>query len=306
MLSCAPMRAGRAREAALTILAAVALAVVFTWPLRHAWDTSAAWIQAMASTHLERRLGRACADARSPPRLRRQHLPSHQRDAGVLGAQHRRGRAGRPGLARDRQSHRRPQQRGVAGVRPQPALDLGVGAPPHGSARRVVVGRRRVCVLPYAMSHLAHIQLLMSFGVPLALLGLHWLVLGCRSPAGGPGHGPLAAGISCGYYGILAGLAVGLARCTTRGLVACADGPLLGSAPAGSCDRGCPAAAIPPALCRTPGCARLRTPARGLDPLVGLVAFVARVGRVGHRWWLPRLGRGARCCSPDGCSSGSA
>jgi hypothetical protein len=64
---------------------------------------------------------------------------------------------------------------------------------------------------PYVFSHLAHIQLLMTFGLPLSLLAMHRLV---EQP--GPARGitlglALAAqGLASGYYGIFAGLAVGL------------------------------------------------------------------------------------------------
>jgi hypothetical protein len=65
---------------------------------------------------------------------------------------------------------------------------------------------------PYVFSHIAHIQLLMVAGIPLCLLMLHRLV-----DAPSPGRG-IALGaalfvqaMSCAYYGIFAGLAVGYA-----------------------------------------------------------------------------------------------
>lgn len=64
---------------------------------------------------------------------------------------------------------------------------------------------------PYTMSHLTHIQLLMTFGLPLSLLALHRLVARVSLGRGAAlGIALFATGITCGYYGILAGLAVGL------------------------------------------------------------------------------------------------
>jgi hypothetical protein len=64
---------------------------------------------------------------------------------------------------------------------------------------------------PYVFARMAHIQLLMTFGLPLALLMLHRLV---DRPTLGRGAGLAAAlivqALSCAYYGIFAGLMVGL------------------------------------------------------------------------------------------------
>jgi hypothetical protein len=63
---------------------------------------------------------------------------------------------------------------------------------------------------PYFFSHSAHIQLLMAGGIPLALLALHRL-----ADQPGPGRGVVlglalaAQALSCAYYGIFAGLMVG-------------------------------------------------------------------------------------------------
>jgi hypothetical protein len=63
---------------------------------------------------------------------------------------------------------------------------------------------------PYFFSHSAHIQLLMAGGIPLALLALHRL-----ADAPGLGRGIVlgvalaAQALSCAYYGIFAGLMVG-------------------------------------------------------------------------------------------------
>lgn len=62
----------------------------------------------------------------------------------------------------------------------------------------------------YVFSHLAHIQLLMTFGLPLSLLCMHRFVEG-PSPRRAVALG-LAVGLqalACGYYGIFGGLAVG-------------------------------------------------------------------------------------------------
>ena len=65
---------------------------------------------------------------------------------------------------------------------------------------------------PYVFSHTAHIQLLMVAGIPLCLLAFHRLV-DAPSPARGVALGlALAAqAMSCAYYGVSAGLTVGYA-----------------------------------------------------------------------------------------------
>jgi hypothetical protein len=62
---------------------------------------------------------------------------------------------------------------------------------------------------PYVFSHIPHIQLLMSFGPPLALLALHRFVE-APSPARSAWLGGALAlqALACGYYGIYGGLAV--------------------------------------------------------------------------------------------------
>jgi hypothetical protein len=64
---------------------------------------------------------------------------------------------------------------------------------------------------PYVFSHIPHIQLLMTAGVPYSLLAMHRYVE--RQTAGRAGTLALALAaqaLSCGYYGIFAGLLVGL------------------------------------------------------------------------------------------------
>jgi hypothetical protein len=80
-----------------------------------------------------------------------------------------------------------------------------------GSAAAGTLSALLFTFCPYVFSHLAHIQLLMTFGLPLSLLAMHRVI---ERP--GPGRGmtlglALAAqGLASGYYGIFAGLAVGL------------------------------------------------------------------------------------------------
>lgn len=61
----------------------------------------------------------------------------------------------------------------------------------------------------YAFAHLAHIQLLMTFGPPLALLRMHLFVVK-PSPRNTTWLGLALAvqGLACGYYGLFGGLAV--------------------------------------------------------------------------------------------------
>ena len=63
---------------------------------------------------------------------------------------------------------------------------------------------------PYFFSHSAHIQLLMAGGIPLALLALHHLA-DAPSPRRGVllGLALAAQALACAYYGIFAGLMVG-------------------------------------------------------------------------------------------------
>jgi hypothetical protein len=74
---------------------------------------------------------------------------------------------------------------------------------------------------PYAFAHLAHVQLLMTFGPPLALLAMHRFV---ASPTVGRaawlGGAVALQALACGYYGVFGGLAVmlGLAWFSIAGL----------------------------------------------------------------------------------------
>jgi len=63
---------------------------------------------------------------------------------------------------------------------------------------------------PFVFSHLPHIQLLMTFGLPLVLLAVHVFVdrpaLGTAAALGGA---MALAGLACGYYGVFGGLIAG-------------------------------------------------------------------------------------------------
>lgn len=84
---------------------------------------------------------------------------------------------------------------------------------------------------PYVFSHLSHIQLLMTGGIPLSMLMLHRLVDVCgQTPeastdwkrAIGLGLALAAQALSCAYYGVFAGLMVGFATlllAATRGFL---------------------------------------------------------------------------------------
>src|SRR5262245_23861832 len=75
---------------------------------------------------------------------------------------------------------------------------------------------------PYVMSHLSHIQLLFTGGIPLSLYMLHRLVdASSTRRAIALGLALAAQGLCCAYYGVFAGLIVGYATLLlagTRGL----------------------------------------------------------------------------------------
>jgi hypothetical protein len=65
---------------------------------------------------------------------------------------------------------------------------------------------------PYLFAHTAHIQLLLAAGIPLSMLSMHRLVDAPSAARGAVLGVALAAqALSCGYYGIFAGLLVGFA-----------------------------------------------------------------------------------------------
>jgi len=64
---------------------------------------------------------------------------------------------------------------------------------------------------PYVFSHIPHVQLLMTFVLPLTLLQMHRFVEAPSGPrAAWLGASVALAGLACGYYGIFAGLMVAL------------------------------------------------------------------------------------------------
>lgn len=64
---------------------------------------------------------------------------------------------------------------------------------------------------PYLLSHTSHVQLLMAFVIPLMFLALHRLLEQVTWWRGVQLGGAVAiAGLSCGYYGIYGGIALGL------------------------------------------------------------------------------------------------
>jgi hypothetical protein len=64
---------------------------------------------------------------------------------------------------------------------------------------------------PYVFAHIPHAQLLMTFGIPLALLELHRFVTAPSARVALRLGVVLAVqGLACGYYGIFAGLVVGV------------------------------------------------------------------------------------------------
>jgi hypothetical protein len=63
---------------------------------------------------------------------------------------------------------------------------------------------------PFLYSHLAHVQLLMTFGLPLILLQLHrFVAVPSFGRAMGLGAAMALQALGCGYYGVFGGLAAG-------------------------------------------------------------------------------------------------
>ncbi len=79
-----------------------------------------------------------------------------------------------------------------------------------GDPRAAGVAAILYAFCPFVFAHLSHIQLLMTAGIPLALLLVHRLA---DSPAAGRGIAVGAAlaiqALACAYYGIFAGLCTG-------------------------------------------------------------------------------------------------
>jgi len=92
-----------------------------------------------------------------------------------------------------------------------------------GSRAAAAAGGVIYAFCPYVMSHLSHIQLLFTGGIPLSLYLLHRLVdeWQHRNRAIALGLGLAVQGLCCAYYGVFAGLIVGYATlllASTRGL----------------------------------------------------------------------------------------
>jgi hypothetical protein len=91
-----------------------------------------------------------------------------------------------------------------------------------GSRPAAAVAAVLYAFCPYVYSHLSHIQLLMTGGVPLALLTLHRVADAPSLRRGvAVGLALAAQALTCAYYGIFAGLAVGygaLVLAATRSL----------------------------------------------------------------------------------------
>ena len=81
-----------------------------------------------------------------------------------------------------------------------------------GDRRAATAGAILYAFCPYVFSHLSHIQLLMTGGIPLALFALHRLAEGPTLRRGiWLGLALVAQALTCAYYGIFAGLSVGFA-----------------------------------------------------------------------------------------------
>ena len=159
-----------------------------------------------------------------------------------------------------------------------------------GSREAAAVGAVLFAFCPFIFARTAHIQLLMSFGLPFSLLAFHRLVAQ-------PGAGRAATlgvllwvqALSCAYYGIFAGLIVGLGTLVfaiTRGLwrsprywllIALAAAVALGlTAPF----------FLPYVQVQQDGFARTIEEARDYSANGG--AWLASSAWA-HRWWLPRI-----------------
>jgi len=79
-----------------------------------------------------------------------------------------------------------------------------------GSALGATVAALAFGFSAYAYSHLAHVQLLMTFGLTLSLLAMHAFVERPTAGRAGALGGAMAlTGLACGYYGVFAGLMAG-------------------------------------------------------------------------------------------------
>ena len=134
---------------------------------------------------------------------------------------------------------------------------------------------------PYVFSHTAHIQLLMSAGIPICLLLFHKLV-DAPTPRRGVvlGLGLAAQALSCAYYGISAGLTIGLAVLFLAWSPADVERQAILDRPCrcrGPVDRA--RAAILRAVPRDPAREWLRAFTAGRLPMVSVPSLVSRFRR---------------------------
>ena len=174
-----------------------------------------------------------------------------------------------------------------------------------GSREAAAVGAVLFAFCPFIFARTAHIQLLMSFGLPFSLLAFHRLV--ARPGAGRAvtlGVLLWVQALSCAYYGIFAGLIVGLGTllfAATRGLwrsprywlcIALAAAVALGlTAPF----------FLPYVQVQQAGFARTIDEAREYSANGG--AWLASSAWA-HRWWLPRIEGFSEVLFPGALASG--
>ena len=95
-----------------------------------------------------------------------------------------------------------------------------------GDRRAAAVSAIGFAFCPFVFAHTAHIQLLMTAGLPFTLLAFHRLA---DRPSAGRGAALGAAmaaqAICCGYYGVFVCLMVGFARPRRGGDAAAVDRP---------------------------------------------------------------------------------
>lgn len=157
-----------------------------------------------------------------------------------------------------------------------------------GSRHAAVVAAVLFTFCPYIFARFAHIQLLMTFGMPFAMLAFHRLVdRPTTGRAAALGLVLFVQALSCAYYGIFAGLMVGLGTlyfALTRGLWR-SPGYWLRIALAALLAVGLTAPFFLPYLdVQSEGFSRTIDDARPYSANVG--AWLASAAWA-HRWWLP-------------------
>jgi hypothetical protein len=85
--------------------------------------------------------------------------------------------------------------------------------------RAAVIASICFAYCPYVFSHLPHIQLLMTFGIPLSLLAFHRLVDRPTLPRGAAlGMAMGVQGLACAYYAVFVALLIGLSVLVTAAM----------------------------------------------------------------------------------------